>query len=358
VDDEFPDVPPGGGAADAEQLSPLATEALDASPFPAIIIEVAAERIVAASPSAMALLAPGGGPIVGHLLEEFTSDRPAPGPDLFAGGRLNGFETFRQLRRSRGPDVRIRMWVRSFDHQSPTRFVMIVFVGDQPTTTGDRAQEWQDPPAVVGTADATLLIERISSDAEQLFSRALSDMLGGSLLALVVPDDVPAFLAALAEASATQTGITVYLDIRTDGTGSKIRCEVLLLPLQPAPSCAFVFLPTSGSNMEGQTSNDLTAILLRLGRGAHIAQLARGVFRGITEDDLPGLSRLTTRELEIVTRLVDGYRVPAIAGSLFLSQSTVRNHLASVFSKLRVASQQQLLDAIRHAQAEEGGRER
>jgi DNA-binding NarL/FixJ family response regulator len=62
--------------------------------------------------------------------------------------------------------------------------------------------------------------------------------------------------------------------------------------------------------------------------------------------------------LEIVTRLLDGYRVPAIAGNLFLSQSTVRNHLASVFGKLGVASQQQLLDALRHAQARGDSAER
>lgn len=62
---------------------------------------------------------------------------------------------------------------------------------------------------------------------------------------------------------------------------------------------------------------------------------------------LPGqvsLSRLSVRELEIVTRLVGGHRVPAIAKALFLSQSTVRNHLSSVFAKLRVGSQQELLD--------------
>jgi diguanylate cyclase (GGDEF)-like protein/PAS domain S-box-containing protein len=57
-------------------------------------------------------------------------------------------------------------------------------------------------------------------------------------------------------------------------------------------------------------------------------------------------ARLSTRELEIVTRLARGKRVPAIAAELFLSQGTVRNQLSSVYRKLRVRSQQELLDMI------------
>jgi DNA-binding CsgD family transcriptional regulator len=39
--------------------------------------------------------------------------------------------------------------------------------------------------------------------------------------------------------------------------------------------------------------------------------------------------------------------VPPIAKSLFLSQSTIRNHLASVFAKIGVSSQQELVDLFR-----------
>jgi DNA-binding CsgD family transcriptional regulator len=60
-----------------------------------------------------------------------------------------------------------------------------------------------------------------------------------------------------------------------------------------------------------------------------------------------GLSRLSGRELEIVMRLMDGDRVPSIAGALFLSPSTVRNHLSAVFRKLRVGSQQELIHLLR-----------
>lgn len=59
------------------------------------------------------------------------------------------------------------------------------------------------------------------------------------------------------------------------------------------------------------------------------------------------LSQLSARELEIVRRLLDGDRVPRIAGSLYLAQSTVRNHLSSVFRKFGVNSQQELIALLR-----------
>jgi DNA-binding NarL/FixJ family response regulator len=56
---------------------------------------------------------------------------------------------------------------------------------------------------------------------------------------------------------------------------------------------------------------------------------------------------LSTREREIVTMLLAGDRVPAIAQSLHLAQPTVRNHLSSTFRKLRVSSQQELIYLLR-----------
>ena len=343
----------------AGDLSRIAADVLGGSPFPALVLEVPSERIVASSPGAQQLLDPDGGVIVGRFLEEFTADRAAPGNDLFAGGRMNGFETFRVLRRARGADVKVRMWIRAFDHQPSSRFVLVVIVADQPTEQVG-ATTWQDAPAVVGTANASLLIERISSDAEALFGRSVEELLGQSMIGLIAEDDVASCLAALSEASASQNGVTLYLDIRGGAADSPdaagLSCEVLILPLQPSPSCAFVFLPTSAGLSRTRTSADLSAILGRLGRGAEVAQLARGVFSGITERDVAGLSKLTTRELEIVTRLLDGDRAPAIATRLFLSQSTVRNHLASVFGKLGVTSQQELFDLFRDARASAGRR--
>jgi DNA-binding CsgD family transcriptional regulator len=316
---------PVGETLSAGDVSRLAADVLGAIPFPALVLEVPSERIVASSPAATRLVDPEGGMVVGHLLEEFTADRPAPGLHLFAGGRLNGVETFRTLRRMHGDDLKVRMWIRSFDGQPASEFVVVVFVADVPPFDGSPPADWQDAPAVVGTADPSLMIERISSDAEELFNRPVSDILGRSLLSLVAPEAVPRCLSALAEASASQNGVTLHLDILSGVEGPPI---------------------AQGTQGEHE-SGDLSAILLRLGRGAKVAQAARGVFRSGVTRAVPGLSQLTTRELEIMNRLLEGDRVPSIAKSLFLSQSTIRNHLASVFAKIGVSSQQELVDLFR-----------
>lgn len=63
--------------------------------------------------------------------------------------------------------------------------------------------------------------------------------------------------------------------------------------------------------------------------------------------DHPDLALLSAREREIVEHLLDHKRAPAIAKALFISPHTVRNHLKSVFAKLGVGSQQELLDRLR-----------
>lgn len=56
---------------------------------------------------------------------------------------------------------------------------------------------------------------------------------------------------------------------------------------------------------------------------------------------------LSPREREVVAGLEKGHRVGAIAERLGLSHHTVRNHLKSVFHKLRVSSQVELLAKLR-----------
>jgi DNA-binding CsgD family transcriptional regulator len=348
-----------GSGRTGEPLSPaelarIAAGVLGASPLPALVLEMPSERIVASSLRAAQLLDPTGASVVGHTLEHFTGDAPRPGIDLFAGGRLNGFETIRTLHRRRGANLTVRMWIRNFNHQPPSRYVLVVLVAAREALNEDEPTGWNDDaPAVVGTMNSKMLIERVSNDAEALFGRPVKDLLGSPFLDLIGEEDSAGCLDALAKATDSQRGITLNLVIRAsvEPIEESLQCEVLLLPLRPSPSCVFVFLPTDmGVSAIGVTEN-LSGILSRLGRGAQIAELARGVFHGITDRDLPGLSTLTTRELEVVTSLLEGERPPGIADHLSLSPSTVRNHLGSVYAKLGVNSQHELIDLFHAVQA-------
>jgi len=61
---------------------------------------------------------------------------------------------------------------------------------------------------------------------------------------------------------------------------------------------------------------------------------------------LNGLHALTQREWEVLRLLQANQRVVAIARSLHISTSTVRNHLKSIFQKMGVHSQMELLECL------------
>lgn len=74
---------------------------------------------------------------------------------------------------------------------------------------------------------------------------------------------------------------------------------------------------------------------------AELADAVRRVHAGLrvvdpalaTDSLIAGESPLTARETEVLTAARDGSSVAAIAGRLFLSEGTVRNHLSSAIGK-------------------------
>lgn len=70
---------------------------------------------------------------------------------------------------------------------------------------------------------------------------------------------------------------------------------------------------------------------------------------------VPGLDLLTGRENEVLERLMSGARVPQIAEQMFLAPPTVRNHLSSIYRKLGVHSQADLVALLRPVPGESNG---
>ena len=72
---------------------------------------------------------------------------------------------------------------------------------------------------------------------------------------------------------------------------------------------------------------------------------------GRLELDRPTLS---TREKQVLAMVVAGMSNKAIAGELYLAESTVKCHLSSAFSKLGVRSRNEAADLILHSGADNG----
>ncbi|TKJ19650.1 hypothetical protein A6V29_00775 [Blastococcus sp. CCUG 61487] len=171
-------------------------------------------------------------------------------------------------------------------------------------------------------------------------------MVGQSLFRLVDTPDVGPLLKALARSSDAGRGTSLAVRPQLFGFRAS-RCLLLLLPMEPSPSFAFALLDDEAADVLASALG-MEQALWQFDEVVRAATASR-MAAELPPD--PELGRLSGRELEIVMRLMNGDRVPAIAEALFLSQSTVRNHLSAVFRKLRVGSQQQLIHRLRGTDA-------
>jgi DNA-binding CsgD family transcriptional regulator/PAS domain-containing protein len=317
--------------------------AVSRSALPALLLAVPSEEILAASPSAVRLLSPHGRPVLGRSLEDFTLDETSGALPLLMAGRLNGYETPRVLD-ARGRPQPVTLWVRRTDRNEPPRHVLAVLATPGRESFGSLPGA-ADPMAapVLGSTGPDLVIDRISTDVEALLGLPAGEALGRSLVNLVSPASAADLLFGLAQATTNGRGIPLRVELLR-GDGSTVLVQLLVVPLDPPASCVFSILPYGA---EGDLSEaDVGDLLRRLASGIDALGTSRHI-AALPKAQQTALSRLSAREADIVTRLYAGDRVPAIAAALFLAPGTVRNHLSSVFAKLGVTSQQQLIDFLR-----------
>jgi DNA-binding CsgD family transcriptional regulator len=325
---------------------PVVIEVITGAPFPAVVFDIREARIVAASPSAHALLAPDDGDLTGRRLESFFADGLSGALDLLMAGRLQSYATSHSLRRGSAPPLTVHVWVQAIGREMPPRFAVAV-LASAAARAGLRLPAPASPglTPVVGTADEGLMIERISSDVEALLGYRPADVTGRSILTLVDRSCVAGLADAAAQVAESRAGVFLEVVARARG-GEEILLEAVLWPLLPAPRLGFALLPRPAAEHADGSRAEVEAQVTRLARAGALELLGRVTVAPRWRDP-SAAGQFTTRELEIVGRLVSGDRVPAIAAALFVSQSTVRNHLLSVYGKLGVHSQQELIDAFR-----------
>ncbi len=100
----------------------------------------------------------------------------------------------------------------------------------------------------------------------------------------------------------------------------------------------------AGHPSENEVRSRLTGISMELQSLSLASDLGD---RSQTLPDHPSLRSLTARERGVLQKLVAGERVAAIAAELHVSPHTVRNHLKSIFRKVGVGSQADLIRYVR-----------
>lgn len=109
-----------------------------------------------------------------------------------------------------------------------------------------------------------------------------------------------------------------------------------------------------GYVLKGADAEEVLTVLRAVANGeAHfgpeIARRLMGFFSAPKPDPVEAFPGLTAREREVLDLLARGLPNAEIAGRLYLSEKTVRNHVSNVFLKLRVADRSQAIVRAREA---------
>jgi len=176
-------------------------------------------------------------------------------------------------------------------------------------------------------------------------------LMGQPIIDMVHPDDIAGLLWAFAAACASAR-CAVRIRVRKPNLGwASLDTEVSLDRFDAEPRFSLALAPVLVAD-GSEWSRRMSSLERRLRRIAVEVEDAGRMGEQVEHDYLGSLfaqRNLSTRQVEIVTRLLRGERVSGIAESMFLSHSTVRNHLVVVFRKFEVGSQQELITFLRRA---------
>ena len=282
--------------------------------------------------------------LVGRRLQDLVAPSQAVSEVAaqLAAGELSAVAGERRLRNL---DITVRTWTRGIQLGDERGGISVfVPIGEVGSLGRDPTRPLRDLyPVAVGLIRADWRVSAVSAEIRDLTGLEPSEVIGSVLLELVHPDDRGKLEAPGAAPPANPISrCSIRLSDRVSGW---VDSCWLLAPAE-VDRFAFAILGRPRTTTDGERIAELE---LRLRRIA--AELrAAGVLDNITDvpsaamlDELPELS---TRQWEILSLLLQGKRVKTIARDLYVSPSTVRNHLTAIFRKFAVHSQAELLEAL------------
>lgn len=202
------------------------------------------------------------------------------------------------------------------------------------------------PPILLGVASAGWVVRRISVDATGLGELAAADLIGCSLLDLVHVGDIEDLQRGASHARATQSATSVIVNLGTAARRQRVR--VVITPMHGDDDEIGFAIQGTEDDPADERAARLEQHLWRIARELEGAGICiGGLDPTLDPESVPAIGDLSPRQWEVLRRLLAGERVPGIARALYLSRSTVRNHLTAIFAKFGVHSQEELIELLR-----------
>lgn len=192
---------------------------------------------------------------------------------------------------------------------------------------------------------------------------ALDDMVGGKACDPAMGEDAPGWIG-LTHQSDYRRFITRSLNGRIPRrpqsvdwslmnlSGQSIPTQTKIIPMHngtgPSAALLWIFSPAPGEVriIQDPRRRELEDTMRRISDELGRVGLASNGTPAEPAPVHPDLDLLSRRERDVVTQLLQGHRVVSIAELLEVSEHTVRNHLKSIFRKLGVHSQAELVDRL------------
>lgn len=232
----------------------------------------------------------------------------------------------------------------SEDSTNHHRFLGMHLAPNQPHPTEHPAAT--GPCLLVGTADEQWVVRQISVDEHGMLDDLAAELLGTSLLDHVHPGDAADLREGAVAAISEQRSTSVAVNVGRPGRWRRTR--IAITPMVHGPRELGFAMQRVGPGDPVERSMQLEQHMWRIARELEAARISLRGPGGMPDlEAILGPDALSARQWEVLRRLLQGERVPGIAQSLFLSPSTVRNHLTSIFAKFGVHSQAELIRLLR-----------
>ena len=256
-------------------------------------------------------------------------------------GAVNVYVARREFNAPSGSVPMTTVWVRSFEVGGRSlAFVQAAPASDD--TVSPITKHFGPEPArmAIGTIDPDFTISALSSDITRLLGVSPRELEGNGLLSIVARRDVPRLLTA----GDGPRGDAVCLPIHLRNKSHHwVRLCCMLTSLAGTPDRCIMLAPGPDADASMSRVAELEHHLWDIAAIVETSGVLQRVGPVGDMASLPQANSLTTRQWEILARLVRGERVPTIAADLHLSQSTIRHHLSAIFKRFGVHSQPELL---------------
>jgi DNA-binding CsgD family transcriptional regulator len=253
---------------------------------------------------------------------------------LVASRAIEGYRAARRFRRADGTEFRGTVWARS--DAGSGRFVLATIEPEHAGVPWAVTEGGNVTIAGVLT-DHDWIVELVSSDIDKILGLPPEEFRGSSLLGMLQPAEVPTFMLSVSRVAADGGGATLRTHLR--GAGSRYvdtLTMVVTMCQHSPPRLGLALAPASAGGLDAPSAF-----------GHEITVRGGEVLGGMDQFRLhPSCRAFSTRQWEILTRLVRGERTEDIAKALYLSPSTVRNHLTAIYKKVGVHSQVELVTKL------------